>query len=1310
MVNGDPRSVSSSNMGTHYQHENYNLHHGGAGGNGGGNVSRHPPVKRNYKVLYDPEIDNNPAKGSKVVYRFNGEVGPGEKPILLRDPRREVYGYGPSMSRGKQMYKSELKLVRFKVDENTVVPRPQVSVFVSHLSTFATKAQVMTVFSSFGKVEKVEIAQCPTTGASLGLARVIFDAKTKSEEEAARAARRAVERGNKLMIGETAIKVELDEDGSKLSEAIEALNRAAEMEAPIREEKREKSREESTSHTQDEGYMDMEIDGQSTDNESHEDGEINDSGGEADSRGWTAPSESRAGSAHVNESSGDRRYSHDKSSSWHKRVNGGEERKTELPSTSSDHSSWQKRNGLNDRSTSEHPGKQESTTQANNATSSSKSRWHGQWDRPAKNIAESNKHSDSSLKKLHACIRIVRSCIPFRRDTTDQLRVHFQSFHPVDIFHDREHWYIIFSSTEQARRCFTAMQYKLFHSKQLTMHLQIDGDVVAPQAPERHSKSTSLPTSSCSAPIVWDEKTLIQLTKQQLIRELADIFLNDFKTRVVGPCIYDFLNPALRKPKDLGSSSKANSQQALDAKEVDSKESQPNAIDQKPSQSLEIKQDEEGKVDAATVSAEQSTQSTSPRIKVEREPENDALVKNEVSDDVKKKPTPEDGKLPSNIFASLPRFKKRRTTSDTQHESPQREVPVKAELLSPAELRHNYKHHEDSEEEEGQILSSDEMEASNPSRFEEHAFSVQKNGLGDDHSTLHSIARVDGSSLSASKRERERLMEIKKRERRLRDYLSSEDEDDGDIDFLREFRLKQARLAGAAERGEFGEWMYADEADDFVVEDAYDDDDEELSADERHAYRYDDGSGAELRRNVNSVLGEDDEDEDYNDDDGEFIIRPKKKRGAKRKKADKLEKQSRSKKRKVGSALHASTEFKEGDEGLVDQWEYFHGEDGDTYEEWVGREDQSLKQKKKKTVKRKTPRKKMLADAAADKSRKNSGPQLSPEELFEVTLQELEALRNIQVENVPESEAEAKADAEVADTSTEDTMVWTMDASISHAVTTPDIAALIGDDEDYQFMKLAIDERSQQTPNGISSDLKHHTIRLSEDSSFLHHGHDDSSTPHKTGSARTEGFYRVSNEEKAAYLAKNKPIQADSATNGQTARVSSRMNRVNNRRQVAMANESELIKFNQLKTRKKQLRFGKSRIHDWGLFAMEPIDANDMVIEYVGEIVRLKVAEHREKLYEAMGIGSSYLFRVDDEVVIDATKRGNIARFINHSCAPNCIAKIITLEGQKKIVIYAKRDIEENEEITYDYKFPIEDTNNKIPCLCGAKTCRGTLN
>jgi len=95
--------------------------------------------------------------------------------------------------------------------------------------------------------------------------------------------------------------------------------------------------------------------------------------------------------------------------------------------------------------------------------------------------------------------------------------------------------------------------------------------------------------------------------------------------------------------------------------------------------------------------------------------------------------------------------------------------------------------------------------------------------------------------------------------------------------------------------------------------------------------------------------------------------------------------------------------------------------------------------------------------------------------------------------------------------------------------------------------------------------------------------------------------------------------------------------------------------------RKKQLKFAKSGIHDWGLFAMEPIAADEMVIEYVGQMVRPVVADLREAQYEAAGIGSSYLFRIDLDTIIDATKCGNLARFINHSCNVSYLRLSISL-------------------------------------------------
>ncbi|KAK7397669.1 histone methyltransferase set1 [Neonectria punicea] len=250
--------------------------------------------------------------------------------------------------------------------------------------------------------------------------------------------------------------------------------------------------------------------------------------------------------------------------------------------------------------------------------------------------------------------------------------------------------------------------------------------------------------------------------------------------------------------------------------------------------------------------------------------------------------------------------------------------------------------------------------------------------------------------------------------------------------------------------------------------------------------------------------------------------------------------------------------------------------------------------------------------------------------------------------------------------------------------------------------------------------------------------------PNPTGCARTEGVKKILNSEKSKYLPhhikvqkareerearfKNSGKDTAATTAAEAAKIAaekliakgnSRANRATNRRYVADLNDqkktlgqdSDVFKFNQLKKRKKPVKFARSAIHNWGLYAMENIAKDDMIIEYVGEEVRQQIAEIREKRYLKSGIGSSYLFRIDDNTVVDATKKGGIARFINHSCMPNCTAKIIKVEGSKRIVIYALRDIAMNEELTYDYKFEREiGSLDRIPCLCGTAACKGYLN
>ncbi|KAI2649197.1 Histone-lysine N-methyltransferase 2C [Labeo rohita] len=128
-----------------------------------------------------------------------------------------------------------------------------------------------------------------------------------------------------------------------------------------------------------------------------------------------------------------------------------------------------------------------------------------------------------------------------------------------------------------------------------------------------------------------------------------------------------------------------------------------------------------------------------------------------------------------------------------------------------------------------------------------------------------------------------------------------------------------------------------------------------------------------------------------------------------------------------------------------------------------------------------------------------------------------------------------------------------------------------------------------------------------------------------------------------------------------------------------------------------------------GLYAARDIEKYTMVIEYIGTIIRNEVANRKEKMYEAQNRGV-YMFRIDSEHVIDATISGGPARYINHSCAPNCIAEVVSFERGHKIIISSNRRIQRGEELCYDYKFDLEDDQHKIPCTCGAVNCRKWMN
>jgi hypothetical protein len=186
--------------------------------------------------------------------------------------------------------------------------------------------------------------------------------------------------------------------------------------------------------------------------------------------------------------------------------------------------------------------------------------------------------------------------------------------------------------------------------------------------------------------------------------------------------------------------------------------------------------------------------------------------------------------------------------------------------------------------------------------------------------------------------------------------------------------------------------------------------------------------------------------------------------------------------------------------------------------------------------------------------------------------------------------------------------------------------------------------------------------------------------------------------------------QSGTGDNEKEEKSDSRAARVNQRRllrDVAAVG----VSFDMLAGREQQLRFDRSSIHAWGVFADDDIKEGELLVEYRGEIIGNSMAEKREKEYEHAKIGSDYMFRIDGLSVCDATKQGNVARFINATCNPNCVTKIISIDNSKRIVVYAKRDIRAGEELCYDYKFPLEyDEEKRIQCHCGARDCRGFMN
>ncbi|KAG0186638.1 hypothetical protein DFQ28_007513 [Apophysomyces sp. BC1034] len=135
----------------------------------------------------------------------------------------------------------------------------------------------------------------------------------------------------------------------------------------------------------------------------------------------------------------------------------------------------------------------------------------------------------------------------------------------------------------------------------------------------------------------------------------------------------------------------------------------------------------------------------------------------------------------------------------------------------------------------------------------------------------------------------------------------------------------------------------------------------------------------------------------------------------------------------------------------------------------------------------------------------------------------------------------------------------------------------------------------------------------------------------------------------------------------------------------------------------------RSGVHGKGVFAASRIASGEQLIEYKGERISWKEALRRHP-HDPEQPNHTFYFALDDGTVIDGKVDGNSARWINHSCAPNCEAQ----EVDGRVFIHAIRNIEPDEELFYDYGLVIDARLTKklkkeYECQCGAKKCRGTM-
>ncbi|XP_057717819.1 histone-lysine N-methyltransferase ASHR3 [Arachis stenosperma] len=141
--------------------------------------------------------------------------------------------------------------------------------------------------------------------------------------------------------------------------------------------------------------------------------------------------------------------------------------------------------------------------------------------------------------------------------------------------------------------------------------------------------------------------------------------------------------------------------------------------------------------------------------------------------------------------------------------------------------------------------------------------------------------------------------------------------------------------------------------------------------------------------------------------------------------------------------------------------------------------------------------------------------------------------------------------------------------------------------------------------------------------------------------------------------------------------------------------------------KEKKIKLVKTEHCGWGVEAAETINKGEFIIEYIGEVIDDALCEKRLWDMKYGGAQNFYMCEIRKDFTIDATFKGNMARFLNHGCDPNCVLEKWQVDGETRVGVFASRSIETGDPLTYDYRFV--QFGPEVKCQCGAPNCRGFL-